>query len=109
MHFRSRVDPAGGGAVLPGVVESKLAYGGHQFLEVGIVEHDDGGLASQFQMGALDVGGGGAQHLGTGGDAAGERDHPDERVGNQGLTGGGTPAGEQVDHSGGKEVGHGAA
>ena len=75
------VDAAGGGAVLAGVVVAEGAQALDHGVEVGVVEDDDRGLAAELEMGALDAGGGGLEHLPAGADVAGERDHVDGRGG----------------------------
>ena len=109
VNLGSGVDPAGGGAVLAPVVVAELFQGGDNFLHVGVVKNDDGGLAAQFEVGAFESCGGGGDHLGAGRDTAGEGDHADQGVGDQGLTRHGSAAGHDVGDTGGKEVGEDSA
>ncbi|CAM2145607.1 hypothetical protein PT2222_170164 [Paraburkholderia tropica] len=53
VDFVFRVDAARGRAVLSRVVVTEGAQAGHHFVEIGVVEHDHGRFAAQFQVRAL--------------------------------------------------------
>ncbi|EAU67297.1 hypothetical protein STIAU_4929 [Stigmatella aurantiaca DW4/3-1] len=80
IHLGPRVDAARGGAVLPRVVEAEGAHPGHHACQVRVVEDDDGGLAAQLQVGALDALRGGLEHLLARGHVPGERNHAHLRL-----------------------------
>ncbi|MNQ95501.1 hypothetical protein D3C85_1110620 [compost metagenome] len=48
-----RIDPAGCGAILAGVIETEITYALYSRIDVCVVENDDGGFASQFHMHTL--------------------------------------------------------
>ncbi|MNT16023.1 hypothetical protein D3C71_1751630 [compost metagenome] len=50
------VNPAGGGAILASVVETKAANAVHHLLQIGVVEHQYRRLAAQFHMGTFNAG-----------------------------------------------------
>ena len=97
-------DPAGGSAVLAGIVERSLAQGLDQFVEIGIGTDDDRRLAAQFEMGALDHrAGGGLQYGPAGADVAGQRDHAHKVVRNQRMAHVRPVAGDDIDDAGGQD------
>src|ERR1700722_20204621 len=67
------VHAAGGGAILPGVVEAEGADTRDHLGHIGIVEYDHRRLATELQMGTLEVAGRGRQYLLAGGDRPGQR------------------------------------
>ncbi len=77
VDFLAGVEAAGGGAVLSGIVEAEGLDAFDDGGDIGIVENHDGGLAAQFQMGALDGGHRGLNRPLAGRDAAGDRHHCD--------------------------------
>ena len=79
--------PAGGHADLALVQERAPGAGRGRLGHVGVVHHDHGRVAAEFQVAALEVGGGKLAHMPAHGGGAGERDHPDQRVGDQRLAG----------------------
>ncbi|MPL93022.1 hypothetical protein SDC9_39146 [bioreactor metagenome] len=102
---RLRIDPAGGGAVLPGVVIAEGAQARDGRLDIGIVEQDHRRLAAQFQMRALDRAGRGLEHLAPGRDVAGERNHRHLRVVDERRTHGLATAKDDVDDPLGQHLG----
>src|ERR1700744_4710831 len=93
----------GRGGVLPGVEVPGPgdALGGG--LDVGVIEHDDRGLAAQFEVDLLQIVGGGLGHLDARPDRAGDRDHLRDVVRDQGPAGV-TVAGDHVEHARGQEL-----
>ncbi len=75
VHLRSGDHPARGGAVLAGVVERRLLEVGDHRLDVCVVEHDHRGLATEFEVDALEGLGGGSRDRLPCADAAGQRHH----------------------------------
>ena len=71
----ARVQAAGGGAVLAGVVKSEGAHTGDHRFDVRVIEHDDRRLATEFQVCAFEVAGGRRQHFLSGCHRAGQRHH----------------------------------
>ena len=69
------VDPARGGAVLPGVVKTKGANAFNRRIDISIVEDDHRRLAAQFHVHAFDAVGGAGNDVRTGRDGPGQRDH----------------------------------
>ncbi len=107
-----RHHPAGGGAVLAGVVVAADLHGFDHGLEVGVVEHQHRGLAAELEVDARQAVGGG---LGDGlarADASRQRDQADQRVGDERSAGGLALAGDHVEHARrqdlvlGDELGH---
>ena len=96
-------DAAGGGAVLAGVpVAADLDRLGDD-LQVGVVEHHDGGLAAELEVHPLERLRRGAGDRLAGPDRPGERDHLDQRVIDQGGSGL-LAAGDDVEHPGREHV-----
>ena len=99
------VDAAGGGAILPGVVEAEGADAGHHLLEVGIIQHDHRCLAAQLHVGALHGLGGNLDQLLAGGNGAGEGDHAHARVTDQRHANLTAATVDDVDHSRWQQLG----
>ena len=104
-----RVDAAGGGAVLPGVVEAEAAHAlGHE-VEVGVVEHDHRRLAAELEVGALEGRRGRLHHPPPGADGAGQARHVHRAVRYQGLAGRRAPPQHDAHHPRREDLGEIAA
>src|SRR6185312_15151098 len=108
--FGQRLDlrQAGGGheqprgciAGLAGVLEN-VPYGSlHRALQIGILQHNTGGLAAELLMYALDRRGRDLRDLGAGTGRAGEGDHIDVGVGGQRRADFRTRAIDEIEHAG---------
>ncbi|MDT4859493.1 hypothetical protein FQZ97_940030 [compost metagenome] len=93
------IDAAGGGAVLPGVVEAEGADAGHHVSEVGIVEDDHRRLAAQFHMGAFHAFRGATDDGLAGAHRAGQRHHAHQRMRHQRAAHAGATAEHDVHHA----------
>ena len=71
------------GAVLPGVVERRTHDALRRFGEVDIVEDQQGGVAAEFEVGALEVGGGDGRDVDARARGPGDRDQFGDRVPHQ--------------------------
>ena len=103
--LRPRHDPAGGGAVLAAVPVARPAQVLGDELEVGIVEDDDRGLAAELEVEPLDLLGGDLRDPLAGVGVAGDRDHPDLRVGDEHLADRRAGAADDVEDAGRQDVG----
>ena len=98
--------PGRGGAVLARVEVARACDAFGCCRHVRVVEDDNRGFAAQFEVGAFEVGGGGFGHLHASADAAGDRDHVGDRMGDEGAAGVAVAA-DDVEHAGRQElVGH---
>ena len=86
VHCCADIEPAGGRAVLPGIVEAEGADAADDCFQIRVVEHDDRRLASELQMSALQIAGRSAQHLLSGRHIAREGRHANARVSDQRCT-----------------------
>ncbi|MCY1421142.1 hypothetical protein D9M71_367880 [compost metagenome] len=100
-----RINAAGSGAVLPGVIEAKGTNAFDRRIDVGVVEDDHWGLAAQFHVHALDAVGGAGNDVRAGSDRACQRDHAHFRVGHQRAAHGRATAEHQVEHAGREDLG----
>ena len=93
--------PAGGHADLALVEERAPGAALMHLVEIGVAEHDQRGVAAEFEVRALEVPAGQLADLAPGGGRSGERDDPDVRVLDQRRTGFGA-AGQHVQHARGQ-------
>ena len=73
--------------------------------EIGVVEHDDRRLAAKLEMRALDGLGGGGEHFLARRDVAGQRDHRDLRVIDDGVADRLAPPDDDVDDASRENLG----
>ena len=92
------VDPAGGRAVLAGVVKTEGPHPIHHRIDVRIVKKDHWRLTAQLHVGAFNRRGGMANDMGSGGNRSGQGDHSHFNVGGQGVAHRFTTAKQHVDN-----------
>ena len=94
------INALGAVADLAAVDEARAFDGVHGEVDIGIGEHDGGGLAAEFEVHLRDIFRGGGHDARAGGHAAGEADEADAGALGEGLSDTGASAGEDVDEAG---------
>jgi hypothetical protein len=103
-NLRTRIQPAGGRAILTGVIERECADTAHHGVDIGVVENDNGRLASELEVGALEIPRGGAEYFLARRDIASDRNHANGGVTDEWSANAVTPAADDVCHTFGEQL-----
>ena len=98
------VNPAGGGAVLTGIIETKGPYALHHRVDIRIIKDDNRRFPAQFHMGTLNRRRGVADNMRAGGNRTGQRHHAHLRMGGERIADGSAAAKQHVKHPGGENL-----
>lgn len=105
IHRALHIQAAGGGAILPGVVEAETANTVHHLLQVGVVKHNHRSFAAQLHVGAFHAGRCIADDMRTGGDRPGQRYHAHPLVAGQRIADFSSLTEQNIDHARREQVG----
>ncbi len=103
-NLRTGIQPAGGRAILTGVIERESADAAHHGVDIGVIENDDGRLTPELEMGALEIPRGGAQNFLARRDITSNRNHANGGMTDEWSTNALAPAADDVYHTFGEQL-----